>query len=44
VPVRLLLLPYLGGRRLPAIITAHVEAFIPKRQKDVMVAGEDNER
>jgi hypothetical protein len=34
------LLPYFGGRRLAAITTADVNAFILKRQKDVMVVGE----
>jgi integrase len=34
------LLPYFGGRRLAASTTADVNAFILKRQKDVMVVGE----
>ena len=38
--IRLHLLPYFGGRRLSAISTADVNAFILKRQKDVMVVGE----
>jgi integrase len=42
--IRLHLLPYFGGRRLAAIATADVNAFILKRQKDVMVIGEDDER
>jgi hypothetical protein len=37
--IRLHLLPYFGGRRLSAIITTDVNAFILKRQKDVMVVG-----
>jgi integrase len=41
---RLHLLPYFGGRRLASITTADVNAFILKRQKDVMVVGEDDER
>jgi len=35
--IRLYLLPYFGGRRLVTISTADVNAFILKRQKDVMV-------
>lgn len=42
--IRLHLLPYFGGRRLSSITTADVNAFILKRQKDVMVVGEDDER
>jgi hypothetical protein len=42
--IRLHLLPYFGGRRLAAITTADVNAFILKRQKDVMVVGEGDER
>ena len=42
--IRLHLLPHFGGRRLAAITTADVNAFILKRQKDVMVAGEGDER
>src|SRR5688572_1475043 len=42
--IRLHLLPYFGGKRLASITTADVNAFILKRQKDVMVVGEDNER
>jgi integrase len=41
--IRLHLLPYFGGRRLAAITTADVNAFILKRQKDVMLVGEDDE-
>ena len=42
--IRLHLLPYFGGRRLAAITTADVNAFILKRQKDVMFVGEGDER
>src|SRR5690606_24995239 len=42
--IRLHLLPHFGGRRLSAISTADVNAFILKRQKDVMVVGELDER
>ena len=42
--IRLHLLPCFGGRRLAAITTADVNAFILKRQKDVMVVGEGDER
>lgn len=42
--LRLHLLPSFGGRRLSAISTADVNAFILKRQKDVMIVGEDDER
>jgi excisionase family DNA binding protein len=42
--VRLHLLPYFGGRRLASITTADVNAFILKRQKDVMIVGEDDQR
>src|SRR5918995_801884 len=42
--IRLHLLPYFGGRRLAAITTVDVISFILKRQKDVMVVGEVNER
>ena len=42
--IRLHLLPSFGGRRLAAITTADVNAFILKRQKDVMVVGEGDER
>jgi integrase len=42
--IRLHLLPHFGGRRLAAITTADVNAFILKRQQDVMVVGEDAER
>jgi integrase len=38
------LLPYFGGRRLAMISTADVNAFILKRQKDVMVVGEPDDR
>jgi integrase len=38
--IRLHLLPCFGGRRLAMISTADVNAFILKRQKDVMVVGE----
>jgi integrase len=41
--IRLHLLPYFGGRRLAAITTADVNAFILKRQKDVMLVGDDDE-
>jgi integrase len=37
-------LPSFGGRRLSAITTADVNAFILKRQTDVMVVGESEER
>lgn len=42
--IRLHLLPYFGGRRLTSITTADVNAFILKRQKDVMMVGEAEER
>ena len=42
--IRLHLLPYFGGRRLSALSTADVNAFILKRQKDVMLVGELDER
>jgi hypothetical protein len=42
--IRLHLLPYFGGRRLPSIATAHVNTFILSRQKDMMVVGEGDER
>ena len=42
--LRLHLLPYFEGRRLATITTADVNAFILKRQKDVMVVGENDER
>jgi hypothetical protein len=42
--IRLHLLPYFGGRRLSSMTTADVNAFILKRQKDVMVVGEGDER
>jgi len=43
--IRLHLLPSFGGRRLASITTADVNAFILKRQKDVMLVGEgDQER
>ena len=42
--IRLHLLPHFGGKRLAAITTADVNAFILKRQKDVMVVGEGDER
>jgi len=43
--IRLHLLPHFGGRRLASITTADVNAFILKRQKDVMLVGEgDQER
>lgn len=38
--IRLHRLPHFGGRRLAAISTADVNAFILKRQKDVMIVGE----
>jgi hypothetical protein len=37
--IRLYLLPYFGGRRLASITTADVNAFILKRQQDVMIVG-----
>jgi integrase len=42
--IRLHLLPHFGGRRLSSITTAEVNAFILKRQKDVMVIGESDEQ
>jgi len=36
--------PYFDGRRLASISTADVNAFILKRQKDVIVVGEGDER
>ena len=42
--IRLHLLPYFSGRRLASITTADVNAFILKRQKDVMVVGQGDER
>jgi hypothetical protein len=42
--IRLHVLPSFGGRRLASITTADVNAFIVKRQKDVMLIGEDDER
>jgi hypothetical protein len=42
--IRLHLLPNFGGRRLSAITTADVNAFILKRQKDVMVVGGGDDR
>jgi integrase len=42
--IRLHLLPHFGGRRLSSITTADVNAFILKRQKDVMVVGDGEER
>src|ERR687898_2687954 len=42
--IRLHLLPHFGGKRLASITTADVNAFILKRQKDVMVGGEGDER
>jgi hypothetical protein len=42
--VRLHLLPYFGGRRLASITAADVNAFILKRQRDVMVVGADDQR
>jgi hypothetical protein len=41
--IRLHLLPYFGGRRLAAITTADVNAFILQCQKDVMIVGEGDE-
>ena len=38
--IRLHLLPHFGGRRLSAVTTTDVNAFILKRQNDVMVIGE----
>ena len=42
--IRLYLVPYFGGRRLASISTADVNAFILKRQKDVMVVGDGEQR
>ena len=42
--IRLYLLPYFGGRRLASMSTTDVNAFILKRQKDVMVIGDGDER
>jgi hypothetical protein len=42
--IRLHLLPSFGGRRLASITTADVNAFILKRQKDVMLIGDGDER
>ena len=42
--IRLHLLPYFGGRRLSSITTADVNAFILKRQKDVMIVGDGDDR
>src|SRR5688572_31264552 len=42
--IRLHLLPYFGGRRLSAITTADVNAFILKRQKDVVHIGDGDDR
>lgn len=42
--IRLYRLPYFSGRRLASISTADVNAFVLKRQKDVMVVGEGDER
>jgi integrase len=42
--IRLHLLPYFEGRRLVAITTADVNTFILKRQKDMMVLGEGDDR
>ena len=42
--IRLHLVPYFGGRRLAMISTPDVNAFILKRQKDVMVVGEGDDR
>ena len=42
--IRLHLLLFFGGRRLASITTADVNTFILKRQKDVMVVGDDDER
>src|ERR671912_1482884 len=41
--IRLHLLPCFGGRRLAAITSADVNAFILKRQKDVMVVGKGDD-
>ena len=42
--IRLHLLPYFSGRRLASVTTADVNTFVLKRQKDVMVLGEGDER
>src|SRR5262245_1829370 len=42
--IRLHLLPYFSGRRLAMISTADVNAFILKRQKDVMIVGHEGDR
>ncbi len=42
--IRLHVLPYFGGRRLTSITTADVNAFILKRQKDVMIVGVGDDR
>jgi hypothetical protein len=42
--IRRHLLPSFGGRRLASITTADVNAFILKRQKDVMLIGDGDER
>jgi integrase len=42
--IRLHLLPYFGGRCLAMISTANVNAFILKRQMDVMIVGDDDDR
>jgi integrase len=42
--IRLHLLPHFGGRRLAAITSADVNAFILKRQKGAMAVGEGDER
>jgi len=42
--IRLHLLPYFGGRRLAMISTANVNAFILKRQMDVRIVGDDDNR
>jgi hypothetical protein len=41
--IRLRMLPCFGGRRLSSITTADVNAFILKRQKDVMLVGQGDE-
>jgi hypothetical protein len=42
--VRMHVLPSIDGRRLASITTAEVNAFILKRQKDVMLIGGGDER
>ena len=42
--IRLHLIPAFGGRRLAAITTPEINTFILKRQADVIVTGEGDER